>query len=92
MTRNRIPLGNTTATPGALEALQESGESPWKFLRRHAKADWGEVCQTDWEANDQAIDNGERLLSVYFTAVGEKLWVLTEADRSATTVLLPAEY
>jgi hypothetical protein len=80
------------ATPGALAALEESGESPSFFLSRHARGDWGEVDAEDKEANDLALEEGSRLLSAYTTANGTKLWVITEADRSATTVLLPAEY
>lgn len=92
MTKRTIDLGNTLVTPGALEALQESGERPWKFLRRHARCDWGEVVDEDWEANDLALDNGERLLSAYFTRLNRRIWVVTEADRSRTVVTLPEEY
>jgi len=92
MTRRKVDLGNTLVTPGALAALEESGESPWKFLRRHAKGDWGEIVDADWEANDRALENGERLLSAYFTKLGCRIWVVSEADRSRTIVTLPEEY
>jgi hypothetical protein len=87
-----FPLGRTLATPGALRVIEASGESPADFLRRHANCDWGIVDQHDWEANNAALVNGGRLLSAYRTASGEKLWIITEADRSATTILRPDEY
>ena len=87
-----FPLGKTVATPGALNALEESGESPSFFLSRHARGDWGEVCPEDRKENELALREGFRLMSVYLTSKGEKLWILTEADRSSTCVLLPAEY
>ena len=87
-----IPLGKLAATPGALEALQEAGQSPLDFLSRHAAGDWGEVSAEDKALNDQALRDGERLLSAYRTAKDKKVWVLTEADRSVTTILLPEEY
>jgi hypothetical protein len=94
MTTNRpkFPLGQTVATPGALEALQDSGQSPAEFLARHVQADWGEVCVGDGKLNDDALANGERVLSAYRTRKGVRLWVITEADRSSTCVLLPEEY
>jgi hypothetical protein len=88
----KFPLGQTVATPGALRALQEAGQSPAEFLARHVQADWGEVCPGDKRLNDEALVQGERLLSAYRTRKGEKLWIITEADRSSTCVLLPEEY
>jgi hypothetical protein len=88
----KFPLGQLTATPGALHAIQESGQRPWDFLSRHMKGDWGEVCGEDWALNNQALLGGSRLLSAYKTLRGKRLWVITEADRSATTILLPDEY
>jgi len=87
-----FPLGRTLATPGALEALADSGESPADFLRRHATCDWGDVSEEDWRLNDEALEQGDRLLSAYHTANGEKIWAITEADRSATTILRPEDY
>jgi hypothetical protein len=95
MTTNRdakFPLGLLTATPAALEALAESGQTPDYFLARHVSGDWGEVGAADWRANDLAIRDGDRILSAYRTLRGQKLWVVTEADRSVTTILLPDEY
>ena len=96
-TQPKFSLGQIVATPGALEALQESGEAATGFLQRHVKGDWGDLCDEDRQANDQALLDGSRLLSAYRTSLGEKLWVITEAaddsgDRSATTILLPSEY
>jgi hypothetical protein len=89
--------GQLLATPGALQALQESGQAPGDFLRRHLAGDWGEVCPEDWCLNDQALKDGGRVLSAYSTLRGVKLWVITEAaddqgHRAATTLLLPQEY
>jgi hypothetical protein len=67
-------------------------EDVFRALARHAHCDWGEVCEEDRNANDQALRLGGRLLSVYHTGSRVKFWIITEADRSATTVLLPEEY
>ena len=85
-------MGQVVSTPGALTALEASGESPLVFLARHAGGDWGDVDKEDWQANDRATEDGERLLSAYKTKLGTKLWVITEWDRSVTTLLLPDEY
>lgn len=85
-------LGRTVATPAALDAVLASGQSPDEFLDRHFRGNWGEVCDEDRESNDQAVTEGERILSSYQTNDGVKIWVITEADRSATTLLLPEEY
>ena len=86
----RVPLGRTLATPGVLKVTTEAERSI--ALNRHSHGDWGDVVEEDWRVNDQALQNGERLLSVYHTLSGTKFWIITEADRSATTVLLPSEY
>jgi len=85
----RFPLGQVVATPGALAAFDR--EALTLMLRRHARCDWGDVCEEDRAANDEALAEGYRLLSAY-TVKGEKLWIITEADRSVTTFLLPDEY
>jgi hypothetical protein len=97
MTMLKFSLGQSVATPGALEALQESGQAPDFFLERHANGDWGEVCAEDWQLNDQALVDGSRIVSAYHTLKGTKIWVITEAaddqgNRTATTLLLPDEY
>jgi len=88
----KFPLGRIVATPGALAALERANQTPLEFLARHATGDWGEVCDGDKKLNDEALIQGERMLSSYSTGKGEKVWVITEADRSATTLLLPEEY
>ena len=91
-TTQRFPLGQLVATPGALAALAGVGATPLPYLQRHAAGDWGDVDQDDQRANDQALTEGERLLSVYQLPDGTRLWIITERDHSLTTVLLPAEY
>src|SRR5262245_31940047 len=88
----RFALGQTFITPGAQEALEISGETPLQFLRRHVSADWGELSEEDVQENELSLREGFRLLSAYRTAKGQKIWIITEADRSATTILLPSEY
>jgi hypothetical protein len=85
-------LGQTFITPGAQEALEISGESPIQFLHRHISADWGELSEEDVQENERSLREGFRLLSAYRTAKGQKIWIIIEADRSATTLLLPEEY
>lgn len=87
----RFPLGRILATPGALETLDGAGVAVSGLLSRHQSGDWGELCREDWDANEQALAHGARLLSAYPVGT-EKVWIITEADRSATTLLLPQEY
>jgi len=87
---NGFALGRTVITRGALDAL--NGEDVHASIARHASGDWGDVCPEDKQANDDALKVGARLLSAYHTDSGQKFWIITEADRSATTVLLPEEY
>ncbi len=88
----RFPLGRTVITRGALDALIEAGQSALEFFRRHQSGDWGEVCEEDKQENEFSLKNGFRILSTYRTRAGEKIWIITEHDRSATTILLPSEY
>ncbi len=83
-------LGRIVATPGALEVLDP--EEPITLLQRHASGDWGEVDGHDRRANNKALKDGTRVLSSYTTSGGEKVWIITEADRSSTCILLPSEY
>ena len=87
-----LSLGRVVATPGALRALEEAGQEAVDFLDRHACGNWGVVPEEDWALNDDALRRRSRILSSYRLASGEKLWIITEADRSATTLLLPDEY
>lgn len=88
----RFQLGRMYLTPGAIEALTNSGQMASEFLHRHQSGDWGDLSEGDRQENEFSIDKCLRIFSAYHTAKGEKLWVITEADRSATTVLLPSEY
>lgn len=88
----KFSLGQIVATPGALRALEEAQQGAQEFLARHQRGDWGEVDSEDSQENEFSLKHGFRLLSAYRTAKGVKLWVITEADRSVTTILLPDEY
>jgi hypothetical protein len=95
--RNNQPLfrlGEIGGTPGALQALQEATQSAVDLLRRHVHGDWGDVCREDWDTNDEALIDDLRVLSVYHLAdkASTEIWIITESDRSVTTVLLPEEY
>lgn len=91
-TAHTFPLGRIVATPGALAALQAAGQTPHEFLSRHLRKDWGDLSEKDRQENELSLREGFRLLSAYHTKLGERLWIITEADRSATTLLLPTEY
>jgi len=88
----KFQLGTVVATPGAIEVLAESGQDAGFFLDMHLQGNWGEVDAEDQKANDQALIDGSRLLSSYRTLKGIGIWVLTEADRSSTCILLPEDY
>ncbi len=90
MAKVRFRLGRLVGTPGALERVSH-GEM-MRALGLHASGDWGNVCPEDSEANEAAVHERARLLSAYTTEVGVRFWIITEADRSVTTVLLPEEY
>lgn len=85
-------LGVLVATPGALDVLRRSGQSPADFLKRHVSGDWGDVDGHDSKANWIALRESARILSSYKTCLGDAIWVITEADRSSTCLLLPSEY
>jgi len=85
-------LGQIVATPGAMRALERAGEAPRKFLERHVCGDWGDLDEEDRQENALGLEHSFRLLSAYQTTAGEKLWVITEANRTLTTILLPDEY
>lgn len=88
----RFPLGRLFMTQGAIEALEEAGQSPQDFISRHARLEQGELCNDDQRENEFSVDKPLRIFSAYKTSKGVKIWVITEADRSATTILLPEEY
>jgi hypothetical protein len=88
----KFTLGATFITPGAEDALMTAGQTAITFLRRHISGDWSGLSDTDAEENEFSLRESFRVLSAYETAKGEKLWIITEADRSSTTILLPSEY
>ena len=100
MTETTTPsfsIGTFLSTPGSLTAFEKNGQTPFELLQRHRSKDWGELCEEDREANNQALVDGGRLLSAYRLKDGTKVWCITEAvgengHREATTFLLPEEY
>ena len=95
----KFQLGKLVATPGSLEVLKKSNQSPTDFLTLHQSGQWGEdLCPEDKKLNDEAVayegdtDKQQRVLSSYKTKTDERIWIITEWDRSATTILLPDEY
>ena len=87
-----FPLGHVVATPGAIDALAATRQTAIEFVRRHQSGDYGVVNADDKKANDEAVRCGERVFSAYLLTDGVKVWVITEADRSSTCLLLPDEY
>ena len=87
-----FPLGQIVATPGALEALDHAAINVADLIKRHQSGDWGNVPPSDAEENLRSIENGWRILSSYTISEDQNLWIITEADRSVTTLLLPEEY
>ena len=89
-----LALGKVYASIGAIAAFAEAidSDSPGTYLARHANGDWGELDDDDRMANEYALRHGLRVLSVYRLSTGVEIWLLTESDRSTTTILLPSEY
>ena len=87
----RFELGRVVATPGALDLCEEANVSPSSIIHRHAWGDWGEIPPEDARENERSLKYGWRVMGSYPVGDGT-IWVLTEADRSATTLLLPREY
>ena len=88
----RFSLGQVVATPGALEALRSAEQEPVGFLARHVTGDWGDLEEEDKQENELSVEQGYRILSAYTLSDETRVWIITEADRSATTILLPSEY
>lgn len=88
----KFTLGRSVVTPGAERALMDSEENCYWFLARHMIGDWGDLDPEDVQTNEDAVKCGLRILSAYKTSKGVKIWVITESDRSVTTILLPEEY
>jgi len=89
---NLFQLGQLVATPGALEAIGASGDSLVGLLNRHVTGDWGDLDEHDKRENDLSLRHDLRILSAYVLSSGARIWIITEADRSSTSVLLPEEY
>jgi len=85
-------LGRIVATPGALEALQRIQEDPHDYILRHVRGDWSQMDPHDQEENRRSVQEGHRIFSSFALKDGAKLWVVTEWDRSVTTLLTPIEY
>ncbi len=91
--RQRFEHGQLVATPGALSLLGELDVSPTYLLERHLSGDWGDLCAADQKENDKSLKHGYRIVSSYHVGDGgDRVWVITEADRSSTCLLLPSEY
>ncbi len=88
----KFAMGLVYATNGALAAFEKTHERRLVYLMRHSAGDWGDVSDDDRRSNILALENGLRLLSVFHLSDGTKIWIVTEADRSSTTILLPCEY
>jgi hypothetical protein len=92
VTTVKFKLGRIVATPGAIDALRESNQTFEEFLDKHVAGDWGEQDKHDKKVNNAALAHGGRIVSVYTTSKGVKIWIITEANRAVTTILLPDEY
>jgi hypothetical protein len=92
MAKAKFLLGLLVATTGALTALEEAGQNALEFVSRHQHGEWGELPEEDKQENEFSILNDLRILSAYTLKTGTKIWIITEADRSVTTILLPQEY
>jgi hypothetical protein len=101
MAAPRFELGQLCYTPGAQKVMQHYHVSPFQLIARHVTGDWGDICSEDAQTNEQALQDGSRIFSVYVlppplsegeTLSAVKVWIITEADRSVTTILLPEEY
>ncbi len=88
----RFSVGTVVSTLGALELIHRVGMTSFDLLARHQCGDWGCVPPEDAAANEEALQTGARIFSSYLLARGERVWIITEADRSSTTLLLPDEY
>jgi hypothetical protein len=94
----KFELGRIVATPGALQVLKDIQLDPYKLLVRHVAGDWGDLCESDKQLNEMAVGGTDRVMSSYIVTPGTKtnpevkIWIITEWDRSYTTILTPEEY
>lgn len=89
---SKFSFGQIVATRTLAEYCEEKNYSMLPYLIRHGNCDWGDVCDEDKEANEEALKEGLRILSSYKLPDGKQIWIITEADRSATTLLFPSDY
>ena len=89
---SKFDFGRVVATTTLANYCEKKGFSMLPYLIRHANGDWGDVCKEDWKSNDEALKNGLRLISEYKLPDGRRIWIITEWDRSATTLLFPEDY
>ena len=92
MSKPKFSLGMCVATPGARSLLAKYSKIEHEFIERHVSGDWGDLCSDDKAANEAAIKDGDRVFSSYDLSPRDKVYVITEWDRSVTTVLLPEDY
>lgn len=90
--RALFSLGQVVATPGAIELLEQQNVTPIVLLEKHSTGNWGSLCEEDKHANEVALKTDQRILSSYDVGMAGKVWIITEWDRSVTTILLPSEY
>jgi hypothetical protein len=88
----KFTIGHLVATPGAIRALADAEHVPQEFLDRHVSGDWGDLSDEDRQENEFSVKEDLRILSSYHLRDGTKIWIITEADRSSTCILLPEEY
>jgi hypothetical protein len=88
----RFPLGQIVATPGALAAMERNQVQPFTFITRHQAGEWGDLDSADIAENEYSLKHELRLFSAYTLSDGTRIWIITEADRSSTCILLPEEY
>jgi hypothetical protein len=93
---NRTPpvlsLGRVLITPAAAQAIVDSSQGFSDFVARYVKGDWGDCSDEDWEHNNRALETRDRVLGIYHTAKGQKIWIITDQGNDTTTILMPAEY
>ena len=92
LSQPRFRAGQLVMTAGVNDLVKRGALNPVPYLRRHLDGDWGDLCDEDRRSNDAALKNGDRLFSSYRITPDLKLWIITEWDRSVTTLLLPSEY
>lgn len=90
--KSKFQLGQVVATRGVVDYCEAKNFSLFPYIVRHSDCDWGDICAEDKEVNEEALKEGMRLMSVYYLPDRKKIWIITEADRHATTVLFPEEY